>query len=335
MSEETWKSQGGSTHYYRIGPVIMSVVFVGDNLKNIIEPALQHNRLYEVPEKITATIYTLDAAASGVTAPPVEWPFPVDTRDHFQRIHWKPDEGMALASDETRGIWNLFNMLDLKGTYWVRNGDDLPSWEAGAPLRIFIHWLARLENVQLVHAASLFLDGRGVLLAGAGGSGKSTTTAAALVSGWGTAGDDFVLIEGNDQAIGYCIYDTVKLSGMALEAIPEIAGQAVNPERSADDKARIHLHKLYNSQLILKMPVSAIFSIKIGHAKSTEINPVSKAEVMKALAPSTLFMLRTGMQEAFMHVSALVNHLPCYHIQLGNNPHEVINKLGQFIKKTL
>ena len=331
VAEDALKVYGGASYYYRIGPVTMAVVFIGDQLKDVLDTALQHNRLYNIPDNVTATIFAVDSAALKSTAPPDAWPFPVDTRDHFQRVHWQPADGMALASDETRGIWHLFNSKVRKGVYWVRSGDELPSWEAGAPLRIFIHWLACLEGVQLVHAASLVFNNHGMLLTGAGGSGKSTTTAAALISGWSTAGDDFVLVKKFDQPVAYCIYDTVKLSGMALDVMPEIAKLAVNPGRAAGDKARVHLHNLHGSQLISNMSISAIFSIKIGYTELTEICQVKKSDVMKALAPSTLFMLRTGMQESFTQISKLINSLPCYHIKLGNNPYEAIEKLRKFV----
>ena len=333
LAEATWDADSDSIQYYRIGPVTMAVRFAGNSLIDVIDPALQHTRLDHAPEDITATIYALDAKASGIKSPPDEWPFPVDSTEHFQRVHWNPADGMALASDETRGIWNLYDMRTHTGVYWVRNGKELPSWEAGAPLRILINWLAFQQDIQLVHAAGLSFNGHGILLTGAGGSGKSTTTAAAIQSGWGTAGDDFILVKGIDSPVGHCIYDTIKLTGMALKALPDLARRAVNPLRTVDDKARIHLQQVYPSQLIPELPISVIFSIAISHEKTTEIYPVTRADIMKALAPSTLFMLRTGMKESFTKLSALVKHLPCYHIRLGENPFEAIETLELFLKQ--
>ncbi len=327
IAEDTWRSLGGSEHHYRFGPVTVAVRIMGNALVDVIDPAIHHRCLENPPAKISGMVYALDATAVGVSLPPEDWPFKTDTRDHLQRVHWQPSEGLALASDEPRGIWHLFDLNRRVGLYWIRSATDLPSWEPGAPLRYFIHWLALLEGAQLVHAAGIERDGRGLLLTGAGGSGKSTTTAAAVASGWYTAGDDFVLIDGLTHPLAYGIYDTVKLSGMALEIMPHIANCAVNPQRPADDKARIHLCQSHSNQLVETMPISALLSIRIAHSKVTRIVPTSKAAIMRALAPSTLFLLRTGMQESFARITVLIRQLPCYSIELGRDPFEAVDAL--------
>ena len=332
LAEVTWRSLGGSEYHYQFGPVTMSVRFIGDTLVDIIDPAIMHRRLETPPATISGIIYALDAMALGVILPPDVWPLPVIRREHQQRMHWQPSEGLALASDESRGIWHLFDMDRREGIYWIRSGRDLPSWEPGAPLRYFIHWLAYLERAQLIHAAGLAYDGSGLLLTGAGGSGKSTTTAAAIASGWQTAGDDFVLVENTSWPLIHSIYDTVKLAGMALEVVPDMAKLAVNPQRSPDDKARIHLRHTHNNRLVASMPVSAIFSLHITNEEITNIVPASKAAIMKALAPSTLFLLRTGMQESFAQISELINNMSCYSIELGKNPFEAVEVLARVIK---
>lgn len=332
LAEDTWRSLGGSEYHYRFGPVSMTVRDIGDALTDIIDPAISHRQIQNPPSKISGIVYALDAEALGVSIPPEEWPLPVLRREHLQRVHWQPAEGLALASDESRGIWHLFDMNRRMGIYWIRSGRDLPSWEPGAPLRYFIHWLAFLEGAQLIHAAGLAYNDCGFLLTGAGGSGKSTTTAAAISAGWQTVGDDFVLVEGTKQPLVHAIYDTVKLDGMALEAMPNFNKLAVNPLRPSDDKARIHLRQIYNAQLVASMPVSAIFSLCISNKENTHIEPASKATIMKALAPSTLFLLRTGMQESFAHITALINNLSCYSIELGREPFEAIDALCRVIQ---
>ena len=332
LAEDKWRSCGGSEIHYHIGPVTMAVRFIGDSLTEIIDPALTHRRTGNKAVKISGIVYALDATALGAPAPPGIWPLPLIRREHLQRVHWQPAEGLALASDEDRGIWHLFDMNRREGFYWIHCGRELPSWELGAPLRYFIHWLAYLEGAQLIHAAGLAHNGLGLLLTGAGGSGKSTTTAAAITSGWQTVGDDFVLVEKSVPPVVHGIYNTMKLAGMALEAIPDFANQAVNPQRSMVDKARIHLNRTSSTRLVASMPVSAIFSLHITNEEITNILPASKAAIMKALAPSTLFLLRTGMQESFAQISELINKLSCYSIELGKNPFEAVEALVRVIK---
>ena len=66
---------------------------------------------------------------------------------------------------------------------WFADIDGVTRWDRAAPLRTALHFALAAPGRQLVHAACVGVDGRGVLLAGPGGSGKSTTTLACLRAG--------------------------------------------------------------------------------------------------------------------------------------------------------
>lgn len=332
LASEAWSQFGGTERYYHIGPVSLCVRHIGDTLINTITPAIRHamvNRL----NTIHGIVYTLDASALKLQKPPETWPFATDTYEGHQRIHWDQESGLALNSDESRGIWQLFNLKTGQGLYWVTNEQTLPSWELGSPLRIFLHWLAMRHGYQLIHAAGLEWNGCGVLLTGRGGSGKSTTTAAAVNAGWRTIGDDFVLLTDDSRPTACCIYDTIKLTRQSLNRISVMAGKVVNIPVSADDKARVHIADNYKYQLVNEIPVNMLFVLQITNTMQTSIMPVSKAAMMNALAPTTMFMLKMGMKESFTRMSTLVNRIPCYVIKMGSNPQEVIDKLALFLEK--
>ncbi|MFM1813384.1 MAG: hypothetical protein RLZ98_79 [Pseudomonadota bacterium] len=54
----------------------------------------------------------------------------------------------------------------------------------------------------LIHASSLSIDGRALLVAGATGAGKSTLTAALVAHGAGYLGDDFAALDNSGTAVG-------------------------------------------------------------------------------------------------------------------------------------
>ena len=70
-----------------------------------------------------------------------------------------------------------------RALYWVRRASDLPFWEIASPFRILFHWWAQSWGGQVAHAAAVGVNGRGVLLAGKSGSGKSTAALACLRQG--------------------------------------------------------------------------------------------------------------------------------------------------------
>ena len=330
-ASNAWQRLGGTEHYYRFGNINLRVRHVGNTLVDTVTPAIQHALVHDSPTTFNGTVYTLDASALSMPKPPEVWPFATETFQGHQRIHWDPDSGLALNSDETRGIWQLFNLASGNGLYWVKNERTLPSWEAGSPLRIFLHWLAWQTGNQLIHAAGLEWNRTGILLTGPGGSGKSTTTAAAIKAGWKTIGDDFVLLSDRKTPVASCIYDTVKLTQQSLDKIAGMAGKVVNLSHSADDKVRVHLGVNYRQQLISELPIKAVFALQISNMKDTSILPASKAYIMTALAPTTMFMLKTGMRESFGKMTGLVNRLPCFVIRLGTSPAEAIDKMTVFL----
>jgi len=332
-ASEAWRQLGGTEQFYRIGPVSLCVRHIGNTLINTISPAIRH-AVVNCINNVDGTIYTLDASALNMQIPPAIWPFATDTHQGHQRIYWDRESGFALNSDESRGIWQLFNLKDETGLYWVADEQTLPSWETGSPLRIFLHWLSYKKGYQLIHAAGLEWNNCGILLTGRGGSGKSTTTAAAVNAGWNTIGDDFVLLANEKTTTACCIYDTIKLTQQSLDKITGMTDKAVNIPSSPDDKARVHLVDNFGQQLAKQITVNMLFVLQISNTLQTCILPVSKASMMNALAPTTMFMLKMGMKESFSRMTTLVNQVPCYVIKMSSNPQEVIEKLAIFVEKT-
>ena len=77
----------------------------------------------------------------------------------------------------------------------MRSADGFPPWEPGAPLRSFLHWEYAARGMRLVHGGTLGIDGRGVVLAGSGGAGKSGTVVAGIMVGLDSVGDDYVSVD--------------------------------------------------------------------------------------------------------------------------------------------
>lgn len=107
-------------------------------------------------------------------------------------------------------VWQ-FHSRDLRlGVQLIRHPGATPPWETGGPLRVFLHWAFAGSSARLCHAATLGLDGKGVLLAGSGGSGKSGTTLAGIAAGLATVGDDYSLVAQEEAVAAYPLYRLLK-----------------------------------------------------------------------------------------------------------------------------
>ncbi|VCU71117.1 hypothetical protein PIGHUM_03198 [Pigmentiphaga humi] len=144
-----------------------------------------------------------------------------EVRACFQRARESASHRVLLPEQE----WGAVKAFDAKHRVAVFYAEDcarLPPWERYSPLKSFVHLLALQAQAVLLHAGSVAQAGRrGILLAGPGGSGKSTTTLRLLENGLVSAGDDYVLAE--PRADGSCrvhaAYRTLKLHPSAPLAL--------------------------------------------------------------------------------------------------------------------
>lgn len=314
---------------YRLGPVGFAVHFVGATLQGLFGRAIAPLREAGPPEDPER--WTIDAVDGSAVdwRPPDEWSFPVTSFDNQLCVH-VDDRNRIVAADPERGLWSIADIPARRGLYWVKDSATLPDWEPGAPFRLLLHILTQAAGLQLVHAAGLLVNGRGLLLAGPGGSGKSTTTFALMAKGAATVGEDFVVLAPGAPPRALALYDTIKLTGLATELFPSAVSRAANPNRGPEDKARMHLLDLMPDRLLADIPVHAVISLRLAHAPRTIIRPGSEGASMRALAPSSAFLLRVRMAETIARVGALVRSVPAFDADLSRDPLEAADAIMAF-----
>jgi hypothetical protein len=99
------------------------------------------------------------------------------------------------------------------------------------------HYTARARNAFLVHAAFLVRHGKGILISGAPGAGKTTLTVALSRSGFEYHGDDIVRVESNGKAVGTPFAACVKSGAWPLVEpyVPDIASLPIYRRPDAKD----------------------------------------------------------------------------------------------------
>lgn len=330
-AEQTWTAHEGREVLVQLGRLVIAVRFIGSDLEDVILPVLRH-AVVTGPASPDTVVYAVACDETGFAEPPDEWPFPLDTPAAQLRTHWNPDDGPVLSSDESRGIWHLHDMSRQVGLYWVKTTRGLPYWEHGSALRHHIFWGSLACNQGILHSAVISNGRHGAMIAGPGGSGKSTITAAAMQSGWRTTGDDFVVISNPQHPVSHRLFDVLKLTGMAEEMFGEFAAQAMNPGRAEGEKAIIRMSGACPDSFVESLPVTVILSARLSHEPKSRIVPASRLQLVRALVPSTASLMRTGLEDIFAFSSELLRNLPCFEFQIGKNPFEGLEVLDAFLK---
>jgi hypothetical protein len=284
--------------------------------------ALRHAALPpEREEEAAVKVFAVDAGAQNGLRPP-GWPFPYADRRHLERLHVTAERDVYVTFNEDTRTWHVFDRGSRRAAIWTQDASCLPDWEHAFPLRTNLNWLYAPSPLTLAHAAAVGDGACGVLLAGAGGAGKSTTTAACLDIGFKTCGDDFVAITCDEMPRAYSLFDTVKLDERSLAWFPHLEARVANPGTAHQTKARIHLFEAGPSLLMPSCEVRALVVPRLTEGNGTRIQPVSKAVALRALAPTTLFLVRGTEAETAAKLAALVRRLPTYELLIGGRPAE-------------
>jgi len=331
---------------FSIGGYVVKLRFAGDALVPIITRALAHLRTAPTAAP-DLTLCLWDSVSTGRPLPLL-----ASSLLRLLRITWLEDRGVrgeildysdsglnaALEGQDT----DILSLLDLEqnlGIYWTPDWSALPWYEAGAPLRTLLSWWFARQGWLTLHGGAVGLPTGGLLLAGRGGSGKSTTALASLDSALRYAGDDYCLVKlqpGQGPRL-HSLYNTAKVKGSTdFVRFPWMAGQITNAERIGPDgeKPMMFVQEHRPDKLITGFPLKVVvlprFIPDLAEPKVIRVAPTS---ALAALAESTIMQLTGTSGDALRGISALVRQTPCYLVgvtaDLGLIPPLLLNLLAE------
>jgi hypothetical protein len=301
---------------YTMAGRTVSLQFAGPALVERLSAALEHHPSAQ-PGPSTLTISIWDTASTGVPLPPV----PSDAIDGgtsgASRIAPPPAVRAKYRPDQR--TLNLLDRLSNRAVFCAADASVLPSWETGAPLRVLLHWWMADHGRQLVHAAAVGTPAGGFLLAGKGGSGKSSTALACLGSGLGYAADDYCLVSLEPTPHVHSLYSSAKLSPDQAQRFPHLASAIVNPDRLDTEKAVFLVHRRYPECIQPSFAIRGIVVPVISSGSCSSLEPASPGTALHALAPSTILQLPGAGRAALTTLSRLVRRVPTYILRLGHD----------------
>ncbi len=230
--------------------------------------------------------------------------------------------------------WDLFDPARSVGVRLQTSRLAFPAWEPTAPLANFLTWIFHSANHHVLHAATLGVKGRGVILAGAGGSGKSGTVLAGLCAGLETVGDDYVLVANQAGWQAKQLYPFAKQDAAGLERLGIFIDQPTFGKTNWQNKYVFPLEILAKSRGIKPMALTSILLPTVTGADRTTFAPTTGVQALRALAPSSLIQLSGNREERFKFCAALVRDLPAFDLRLGTQPIEIAGAIRRHISDT-
>lgn len=242
---------------------------------------------------------------------------------------WYEGGGISTISSDSRyyihGLFDSRAMIDRKARRllcWTASGERLSLYERGKPFRVLLSVWLHDRGVQVVHAALVSSEGRGVLLPGRGGAGKSTSALACLLSGFEYLGDDYIGLErhAGGAFLGHSLYDSTWLEPDQLLRFPSLVPHVTEGGLSSERKRLVHLSRVLPERLGRSVPIRLLVLPRVTQTSTTEARPASRAETVLAMAPTSVFELapRVGAS-GFRRLAALAAEVPAYWLELGGD----------------
>ncbi|MER9327786.1 serine kinase [Mesorhizobium sp. M0488] len=230
-------------------------------------------------------------------------------------------------------FWQFYDPQRGVGVQLMASADAFPPWEPGAPLRAFLHWEYAARGMRLAHAGTLGIDGKGILLAGSGGAGKSGTVVAGLLNGLDSVGDDYVLIGMAAAVTAYPLFATLKQDPDGFRRLGLDRRLTSYGPLNWQGKHQFHIGDIAARPMPSNLDITALVVPHISGGRISSIMPLSRKEAMIALAPSGIAQMPGERESGFRFFSDLTRLLPCYQLSLGTEPQEIAGTIADFMMR--
>jgi len=311
---------------YCIGRRSVVIESASSELASILLPTFAH---LAAQDRATPDLEVRAWEGRRAGAPPAP---PWGAADYYGNGEIKGFGGGVLraAFDVEAGVLSLYHARRRLALCWARSSRDIPAHIVAAPFRTILQWHAENHGQQLAHAAAVGSGSGGVLMAGAGGAGKSSAAVASLLAGLSYAGDDYVLVEPEPRPWVYSLFGTAKLArGHLAQRFPELRELAVAQPRQDGEKALLDLARFYPARMSAGFPVRALLIPRLSGREGSRLVAASGSEALRALLPHTLFPLPGARQQAFARLAALARRLPCFFLEAGSDRAGLVAAIGE------
>lgn len=307
--------------YLRAANVSLRLAFAGDALVPTLTRAFRHNILSELPASRadSLTICIWDGASTATALP--QLPFEgamVTRRGDLASFN---DDRIALALDRSALTLSILDTTRNLALFCTPDASKLPPYESAAPLKTILFWWLRTRNLYLVHAGAVGTEHGGVLLVGKGGSGKSTSALAALVSNMSYVGDDYCVVTAEPAPFAYTLYNSAKVTPTSLELVPSLHALVTPNTLRVNDKSILFLDGAYAEKIVHGVPLKAILLPRVTRRPEPRLVPTTPNAALSALAISTLLQLPNAGSETLGALETLTHQLACYILELGDAQH--------------
>ena len=310
--------------YVELNGISICMHFLNEKARNVFSRPFSHLETEE-KENSGFDIYVIHGG-------PAEEP--IEGWRRFEREASEERKLLTYGKDGTYVLYNYeskvlagYDSKRKKACYYIPSLDMLPLYEMAAPMKIVFHHFAQDHGMILVHGAAIAMDGIGVLIAGRGGSGKTTTAICAALGGFDYLGDDYVILDPENKAI-HSLYSSSKIRWDSEKLLPELGSLAVNGRN--EDKGYFFMNEI-NDRVRKSVRLRAVVIPKLG-GEDPSYARISGITALRVLSSSTIFQMPGSGQRILGEISRVLRDIPVYEMILGRDVFRNNRKFEELIK---
>lgn len=242
------------------------------------------------------------------------------------RVVHETATGFVAYSDELDELWVVYGDLGTahcvpatsSARLFVDRAAGEWEWVATRPLlTLCLLELLKRHGLFGVHAAGAAIDGRAAILAGASGSGKSTTALALLLDGWSLLGDDILFLRADGArptVLGFP--DEIDASPSTFGYFPSLGAAESWPMLRGYAKRQLAPDAVRPGGTIAQAEPAVILLPTLG-AERHALDPVDEGAALLELLPNVL-LTHVALAQAHLDLlGALIRVCRPYRLSLG------------------
>ncbi len=234
--------------------------------------------------------------------------------------------------NEADGYLTAIDRGAARGLVWFTHPDKIASWHVARPFLHAIKGLSLPSPWTPIHAASVALNGRGVLIAGLSGAGKSSIAMTCALRGWDYLGDDAVLVRAGPARVA-ALYNSARLREDTFSRFPEVMAACLRVSDDAgESKAEIDM-ALMRPLTVGEAEISAILVPQPTDWTELHLRPISRSETLRKLMEAAQQSLIGDEPSTFAKLAAVVERVPCYGLVAGGDPEQLSCALSRLVEK--
>lgn len=311
---------------YSFGGRVVRVRYLHEGLISRLHPAIAHR-------ETDAGTYDFTIHAYVGVRPPIDLPF----SDWLESSRQWKSRPLTLGMPFSHCIAGDDGRLDLllgdlgEALTCFRDPYRIPAWDVATPFRDILHVFNRFGDGHVVHGALVGDERNAVLLAGVGGSGKSSTAMACLLhSDLFYLGDDLGLIRRHAQGFDcYSLYNSAKL---LPHDVPRFAGQlsAFDDSARGDGKPTFFTFPQLRQRLTAHRALKALVLVSVAGSEGTAFEAAGSGVAWRAVGPPTLTLLPCD-QQGIQWLADLARALPAWRLKVGSRREEIPQAIKQIL----